>query len=190
MGKKSEGKFKKVAFRKSPERVSKFRNSSQFREKSEVERPRKRNFFSKFWPPQGGGGVEISAKIAEIRFFGLLKFLKANSPQKAVFKFFWLILRNFSRNFPPSPLWGSSTKFWEEISFSGSFDLRFFSQLGRISELRHPFHGFFEKPLFRTFRNIFSPNSLNFLQKLEHFLQKLQTFSAIWWLDKRANVRP
>ena len=29
-----------------------------------------------------GGGVEIPAKIAEIRFFGLLKFFKANSLQK------------------------------------------------------------------------------------------------------------
>ena len=30
-----------------------------------------------------GGGSEISAKIAEIRFFGLLKFLTANSLQEA-----------------------------------------------------------------------------------------------------------
>ena len=33
--------------------------------------------------PEGGGGSEIPAKIAEIDFFGLLKFLTANSLQEA-----------------------------------------------------------------------------------------------------------
>ena len=75
---------------------------------------------------------------------------------------------------PPSPL--GEPNFWEEISFSGSFDFGIGSEFGRNLELRHPFRGFFEQPLFWTFRSFFSPISLNFGSKLPDFLQKLQEF--------------
>ena len=40
-------------------------------------------FLLKFLALREGGGSEIPAKIAEIDFFGLLKFLTANSLQEA-----------------------------------------------------------------------------------------------------------
>ena len=83
LGKKSYEKFKKVAVRKSHgkgvEAPNFFRIRSQFRGRTT---PKMKFLLKNVALPEGGG--KISAKIAEIRFFGLLKFLTAKSLQKVL----------------------------------------------------------------------------------------------------------
>ena len=136
-----------------------------------------------------GGGSEISAKIAE-KWPKIFRRLPAVNLLLKISKVRKIEFLQFLQEFPtPPPL--EEPKILEEISFSGSFDLRFSSKLGRISELRHPFHGFFEKPFFRIFRNISWSNSPNFTSRSGAFSMQNSDFfcnSVVGQTTKRTSL--
>ena len=83
MGEKKLRKFKEWLF----EKARKGRRSSEilpnFKKNLRSDDPENEIYSHNFGASRGGGS-EIPAKIAEIRFFGLLRFLTANSLQKAL----------------------------------------------------------------------------------------------------------
>ena len=176
-----------MAFRKGPERVSKFRNSSQLREKTEVERPRKRNFFLNFWLFQRGGGRKFLQKLQKLA----KNFQKASCSEFAVknFKSPKNRFLQFLQDFPTPPLW-KSQKFKKKFRFLGRSTSDFPQNWEEIRNFDTLFMAFSKSHFFELsviFLGRIPPISL---PEVEHFLCKIRTFSAIWWLDKRPNGRP
>ena len=112
-GKKVTESSKKWLFEKATEMVWKFENPSQFRENSEVERPRKWNFFSKFWLSQRGGGPDFckNCRKSLYCFLQWFRFKNFKSPKNRISAIFAGIST-------PPPLWESHNS-EKKIHFRG-----------------------------------------------------------------------
>ena len=151
--KKYYGKFEKMAFRKSHEKGVEAQKFFPIERKIWGRTTPKMKFLLKFLALPEGGGVGNSCKNCRNRFFRTFEIFNSKFTAGSLLKIFGQFLQ-FLQIFPPPPPL-EEPKFWEEISFSGSFDLRFFFKLERISELRHPFRAFSKSHFFELSVNFF-----------------------------------
>ena len=170
--KKYYGKFEKMAFRKSHEKGVEAQKFFPIERKIWGRTTPKMKFLLKFLALPEGGGVGNSCKNCRNRFFRTFEIFNSKFTAGSLLKIFGHFSAIFAEISDPPPS-GRATILRRNFIF-GVVRPQIFLWIGKNFWTSTPFPGLFEKPLFWTFRKFFSPNSLNFLQKLPDFLQKLQ----------------